>query len=155
MQVILIRHGNAGAYTQPDHERNLSELGKAQAEQTAAWLAANYQPTLFIHSPYNRAAQTCDIVRANFADVPLLVNAHITPDDDAAFAVNDLANTLDTLADDSVVVIVFHMNIIAKVASIITGEAADGFDLAEARVYDTAVFAPGLATEISRFAPNL
>lgn len=152
MQVILIRHGNAGAYTQPDHERNLSELGKAQAEQTATWLAANYQPTLFIHSPYNRAAQTCDIVRA---DMPVLVNAHITPDDDAVFAVNDLANTLDTLADDSVVVIVFHMNIIAKVASIITGDAAAGFDLAEARVYDTAVFAPGLATEISRFAPNL
>ncbi len=38
MKIILIRHGDAGAYTHPDSERNLSELGKRQANQTAEWL---------------------------------------------------------------------------------------------------------------------
>lgn len=155
MRIILVRHGDAGAYTLPDHERNLSPLGQAQAQQTAEWLAANYQPTLFIHSPYNRAQQTCAIIRDRFIGVPVRVNAHITPDDDAPFAVKDLSKTIDQLDDDSVVVIVFHMNIIAKVASILTGEAPDGFALAEARVYDTAVFAPDLADETARFVPAL
>ncbi len=41
MQLILDRHGDAGAYTLPDHERNLSALGQAPASQTSALLAEN------------------------------------------------------------------------------------------------------------------
>jgi len=51
MQLILVRHGDAGAYTLPDHERNLSALGQAQASQTAKWLAENFEPDHFIVSP--------------------------------------------------------------------------------------------------------
>lgn len=160
MQIILVRHGDAGAYTQPDSERNLSELGKAQAQQTADWLAAHHQPTLFIHSPYNRAAQTCEILHnalVNAKNVPVWVNGDITPDDDAKQAVNSLAAQLeqvDNLAD-ACVVVVFHMNIIANVAAILSGSEPDDFSLAEARVLHTEVFAPDLAELVARFVPQV
>ena len=77
MKIILIRHGDAGAYTHPDSERNLSELGKRQANQTAEWLKGyaekNGSPDLFISSPYNRAVQTCQIIKQKFANVEHII----------------------------------------------------------------------------------
>ncbi|OBX78410.1 phosphohistidine phosphatase SixA [Moraxella atlantae] len=160
MQIILVRHGDAGAYTQPDSERNLSDLGRAQARQTADWLAQHYQPTLFIHSPYNRAEQTCEILHSaltNAKDVPVWVNSDITPDDDAKQAVDSLAAQLEHVdnLDNACVVVVFHMNIIANVAAILTGNEPNGFSLAEARVLHTEVFAPELAEGVTRFVPQV
>ncbi|MFW2177363.1 MULTISPECIES: SixA phosphatase family protein [unclassified Moraxella] len=157
MKIILTRHGDAGAYTLPDHERNLSDLGKAQATQTAHWLAdyakKNGSPTLFISSPYNRAYQTCEIVKQGFPTVPHTVFEHITPDDDAKIAIDGLYPLVEDLAEDSCVVIVCHMNIIAYMASILTGDTPESFGLAEARVFKAEVFAPNLAVEIERFSP--
>lgn len=160
MQIILVRHGDAGAYTLPDNERNLSDLGRAQAKQTAEWLAAHYQPTLFIHSPYNRATQTCEILHSaltNAADVPVWINGDITPDDDAKQAVDSLAAQLESIQnpDEACVVVVFHMSVIAKVAAILTGHDPDGFSLAEARVLSAEVFAPNLAETVTRFVPQV
>lgn len=153
MKLILIRHGDAGAYTLPDNERNLSEIGKAQAQKTAEWLQQNAKPTLFISSPYNRAVQTCNIVKQAFADVEHQIFANITPDDDAQTAINGLADLLENMNDDDCVVIVCHMNIIAYMAGLLTGEPPESFSLAEARMLETNVLANGLATEIRRFAP--
>lgn len=162
MKIILIRHGDAGAYTHPDSERNLSDTGKAQAAQTANWLETytqnNDSPSLFISSPYNRAYQTCEIVRRNFGNVPLQIYEHITPSDDAENAIKGLDKMIDTAKttnpDLDCVVIVFHMSIVAYMASILTGDRVEGFGLAEARVLETEVFAPTLATEVTRFVPN-
>ena len=148
MQLILVRHGDAGAYTLPDHERNLSELGKQQATQTAKWLAEHYQPDHFIVSPYNRAQQTLAAIQQFFPEVPVTTYEGITPDDDADIAVAALG---DFIGD--CMVVVCHMNIIAKIASIITDEPLDGFALAEARVYDMGILAPSLAVEVKRFIP--
>lgn len=155
MKIILIRHGDAGAYTHPDNERNLSDLGKAQARQTADWLGQNYQPTQFISSPYNRARQTCDIVRQNFADIPLQIYEHITPNDDAKTAIAGLSDIIDNVPNAACVMIVCHMSIIAHMASILTGNSPEGFNLAEARVFESEVFAPDLAVEVDRFAPKI
>jgi phosphohistidine phosphatase len=46
------------------------------------------------------------------------------------------------------------MNIIAKIAHILTDEPLEGFALAEARVYDMGILAPSLAAEIKRFVPT-
>lgn len=163
MKLIFIRHGDAGAYTHPDHERNLSDLGKTQAQQTADWLKefakTNEKPDLFIVSPYNRARQTCDIVRQNFNDVPLQIYEHITPHDNAEQAIKGLDKIIETAHNENpnldCVVIVCHMSIVAYMVSILTGDTAEGFNLAEARVLETDVFAPNLATEITRFVPKV
>lgn len=154
MKLILIRHGDAGAYTLPDNERNLSEIGKAQAQKTAEWLQQNANPTLFISSPYNRAVQTCEIVKQAFADVEHQIFANITPNDDAQTAINGLADLLANMNDDDCVVIVCHMNIIAYMAGLLTGEQPESFSLAEARILETNVLANGLATQIGKFVPN-
>ena len=148
MQLILVRHGDAGAYTLPDHERNLSTLGQAQASQTAAWLAKNFEPDHFIVSPYNRA-QTLAQIQQFFPHVPVTTYEGITPDNDADIAVDALGE----LVGDCMVV-VCHMNIIAKIAHILTDEPLEGFALAEARVYDMGILAPSLAAEIKRFVPT-
>lgn len=155
MKIILIRHGDAGAYSYPDNERNLSDLGRSQAGQTADWLRQNYQPSEFISSPYNRAKQTCDIVHQNFADIPLQIYEHITPNDDAKNAIAGLSYIIDNLPNAACVVIVCHMNIIAHIASILTGNPPEGFNLAEARVFESEIFAPDLAVEVGRFAPKI
>ena len=149
MQLILVRHGDAGAYTLPDHERNLSALGQAQASQTAAWLAENFEPDHFIVSPYNRAQQTLAQIQQFFPHVPVTTYEGITPDNDADIAVDALGE----LVGDCMVV-VCHMNIIAKIAHILTDEPLEGFALAEARVYDMGILAPSLAAEIKRFVPT-
>lgn len=172
MKLIFIRHGDAGAYTHPDHERNLSDTGITQASQTANWLNAyfkdsaktNTKPDLFIVSPYNRARQTCDIVRQNFVDVPLEIYEHITPNDNADNAIKGLDTIIEKHSIETAqnqnpnldcVVIVCHMNIVANMVAILTGDRAEGFSLAEARVLETEVFAPNLANEIARFVPKV
>lgn len=155
MKIILIRHGDAGAYTHPDSERNLSDLGKAQAQQTADWLTKNHQPTLFISSPYNRAYQTCEIVKQAFPTVEHRIFEHITPEDNAKNAIDGLSNIINDLDENSCAVIVCHMSIIAKMAGILTGDMPEGFSLAEARVLEMDVFAPDLATETGRFVPKV
>ena len=148
MQLILVRHGDAGAYTLPDHERNLSALGQAQASQTAQWLAENFEPDHFIVSPYNRAQQTLAQIQQFFPHVPVTTYEGITPDNDADIAVDALGE----LVGDCMVV-VCHMNIIAKIAHILTDEPLEGFALAEARIYELPVIANGLAVQQQNFIP--
>ena len=69
MQLILVRHGDAGAYTLPDHERNLSALGQAQAHRPQRGFAENFEPDHFIVSPYNRAQQTLAKIQQFFPHV--------------------------------------------------------------------------------------
>lgn len=154
MKLILIRHGDAGAYTLPDHARNLSELGQSQAQQTATWLANHYSPTLFISSPYNRAKQTCEIVKQDFTDIPLTIVDNITPDDDPKIAIDTLGELLTNIDDNACVVVVCHMNIIAYMTSILTGEKPTGFQLAEARVLEMEVVAEYLGNQVGQFIPN-
>lgn len=154
MKLILIRHGDAGAYTLPDHARNLSDIGKQQAQQTADWLAKNHSPTLFISSPYNRAKQTCEIVQQHFPHVEYFMVDNITPDDDPQIAINTLSELLADIEENACVVVVCHMNIIAYMASILTGEKPAGFQLAEARVLEMEIVAEYLGNQIGQFIPT-
>lgn len=149
MQVILVRHGDAGAYTLPDNERNLSELGKKQAKQIAEWIAKNFQPDHFIVSPYRRAMQTLSEITQLLPNIPVTVYDNITPDDDPVQAVDGLSEFVGDC-----IVVVCHMNIIAHIASILTNESPETFALAEARVLEMGMIAPNLAVETKRFIPN-
>lgn len=152
MQLILVRHGDAGAYTLPDWARNLSELGQSQAKQTAQWLT-QFRIGQVISSPYNRAKQTAQIL----TDLPLCICDAITPDDDAKAGLLAMDALIDEtrLHNNAAVLVVCHMNIIAKMADILTEEGVLGFGLAEARVFDLPAIGAGQAVCVQRFIPTV
>lgn len=172
MKLIFIRHGDAGAYTSPDSERQLSPLGQWQATQTGQWLASHYQAWHIITSPYSRARQTAEIIAdCQLSSTPsrlpsspsiqppkplrLSVCDGITPDDDPAVGLQAIAKLIDdtTLLGDGVVMVVCHMNIIAKMTALLTGEPPCGFGLAEARVLELAMIANDSAYLDRHFCP--
>lgn len=163
MKLILIRHGDAGAYTLPDHERNLSPLGQAQAKQTADWLTRSpylKTPMQFISSPYNRANQTLNIITDTLSIKLGTIDSQtidgITPNDRADLAIIELGKKVQNpiITDNGTLVVVCHMNIIANLASLLTGNDEIGFDLAEARVYEMDFLAEQTAKQIDGFCPK-
>jgi phosphohistidine phosphatase len=150
MRLILVRHAEALASPNgQDAIRQLSNRGHQQAQLTAEYLAAHYQPDLLVVSPYTRAQQTLAHLQRKFPDVPTQVYQDIRPDDAALPALQWLAN----LSQETVVV-VCHMNVIAYLAGLLTQDAPEAFALAEARVYEHPVLLQGLSREITRFVPQ-
>lgn len=149
MQLTLIRHGEAAAPVMGDDtKRPLTERGHLQAEQTADYLNKIIKPEVFVVSPLLRAQETLAHLHAYFPDVPVVICNAIKPDDDARAAVE----WLSYLPYESVAV-VCHMNVVAHIASILLTESFQPFNLAEARIYEQAVIAPGLSTQIKSFVP--
>lgn len=150
MKLILVRHGDAGAYTSPDNERNLSELGKAQATKTAQFLS-QFTIDQAIASPYNRARQTAEIL----TDLPLTICPSITPDDNAKTGLLAIAGLIDdkVIQKDGTVLVVCHMNIIAKMADLLDNQGLDSFSLAESRIFELPFVGAGQGVETERFVP--
>lgn len=150
MKLILVRHGDAGAYTLPDHERNLSELGKQQAKKTAQWLNATKIDKV-ISSPYNRAKQTAQIL----SNLPMTICEQITPDDNAAIGLVQIGKLIDDeiVKNNGTVLVVCHMNIIAKMADLLDEQGVCGFGLAEARVFELPFVGTGQGKQIEQFIP--
>ena len=151
MELVLIRHGEAQpAIAANDVKRPLTPRGHEQAEQTAQFVKDKIQPDIFVVSPLLRAQETLQHIQAYFPQVEILICDRIKPDDDP----NDAIEWLSQLPHQHVVV-VCHMNVIAGIAQQLTLETYQGFQLAEARVYEQAVIANGLSTEITRFSPQI
>ena len=149
MKLTLIRHGEAHpAINGHDHSRPLTETGHQQAEKTAQYLTERLQPDVFIVSPLLRAQETLAHLQAYFPDVPTLIYDGIKPDDDAEIAVQWLSQM-----DYQSIVVVCHMNVIAYMDEILTGQNLHPFSLAEARVYEQQVIAPNLSTRQLQFIP--
>lgn len=149
MQLTLVRHGEAAPPVMGnDTKRPLTERGHLQAEQTAAFLKGVIQPEVFVVSPLLRAQETLAHLRQHFPEVPVVICNTIKPDDDAQAAVEWLSH----LPYESIAV-VCHMNVVAHIASILLAESFNPYALAEARIYEQAVIASGLSTEIKRFIP--
>lgn len=169
MKLILIRHGDAGAYTLPDNERNLSALGKAQAKQTANWLkdkAYLKGRVQFVSSPYVRAYQTLAVLLSELKldglaegvkQAPTISYDGITPNGDPKHALAGLAKLADDelITQDGCLVVVCHMNIIARMASLLTHNHDGGFDLAQAKVYELPFIQIAQAVQIDAFCPPL
>ena len=151
MQLTLIRHGEAApAVMGNDHQRPLTERGHIQAQETADFLKNIIQPDVFVVSPLLRAKETLAHLQQYFKDVPVVVCNAIKPEDDAKVAVEWLSH----LPYESIVV-VCHMNVVAHIASLLVSEFFNPYSLAEARIYDQAVIAPGLSTQIKSFIPSI
>lgn len=151
MQITLIRHGEAAAPVMAnDKQRPLTPRGHQQAEQTAQFLTqAQLQPEVFVVSPLVRAQETLAHLQHYFPQVPVVICNTIKPDDDAKVAVEWLSQL-----PYSSVVVVCHMNVVAHIAAILTAETFHAFALAEARVYQQAVLAPGLSSQIQQYLPT-
>ncbi|RKG29450.1 SixA phosphatase family protein [Acinetobacter tianfuensis] len=150
MQLTLIRHGEAAAPVMGnDTARPLTQRGHAQAEQTAAHLKSFIQPEVFVVSPLLRAQETLAHLQKHFPEVPVVICNTIKPDDDAKAAVEWLSH----LPYESITV-VCHMNVVAHIAALLTADSFYPYALAEARIYEQAVIAPGLSTEIKTFIPS-
>ena len=66
MDLILWRHADA-AEGYPDHERQLTEKGRAQAKSVAEWLNKHLQDdTVLLVSPAVRAQQTAKALKRRF-----------------------------------------------------------------------------------------
>lgn len=152
MQLILIRHGEAGQHRQ-DSQRELTERGQRQATQTADYIVKNYQPDALVVSPYIRAQQTMQALSRQLPDVPVTVFENITPLDDHHHAIDDLLAHAEAKQAECVVV-VCHMDIVARICAALTGDAFVSFSLAEARVLEQTVIASGLSKQVTHFIPD-
>ena len=64
VELILIRHANAGAYIEPDFDRQLSEKGKLEAQQTAQVVKySGHQPGTWLCSSAKRTLETTKIIQ--------------------------------------------------------------------------------------------
>ena len=150
MQLTLVRHGEASpAVNGNDDKRPLTKRGHKQAQQTAEYLKDMIKPDVFVVSPLLRAQETLAHLQHYFHDVPVLVCNKIKPEDDAKLAVEWLFQ----LPYESIVV-VCHMNVVAHISSLLTSESFNPYALAEARIYEQAVIAAGLSTQLKSFIPN-
>ncbi len=151
MQLILVRHGEASAAVNGnDDKRPLTKRGHKQAQHTAEYLKDMIKPDVFVVSPLLRAQETLAHLQHYFNDVPVLVCNKIKPEDDAKSAVEWLSQ----LPYESIVV-VCHMNVVAHLSALMTAEPFYPYTLAEARVFEQAVIASGLSTQVKRFIPTL
>lgn len=153
MLLTLVRHGQAhpAAVGQHDFTRELTDIGRSQAEKTAEYIAKHLQPDLFIVSPLLRAQQTLAYIQRHFPNVPVFECDCIKPDDDANIAIEWLSK-LDVENYNSIVV-VCHMNVIAYMQQLLTMEPLDPYSLAEARVFEQHIIEKGLSTYRQRFIP--
>ncbi len=150
MQLTLVRHGEASpALNGNDDKRPLTKRGHKQAQQTAEYLKDMIKPDVFVVSPLLRAQETLAHLQHYFHDVPVLVCNKVKPEDDAKSAVEWLSQ----LPYESIVV-VCHMNVVAHISSLLTSESFHPYALAEARIYEQAVIAAGLSTQLKSFIPN-
>ena len=153
MQLTLVRHGEASpALDGNDDKRPLTVRGQLQAVETARFVQQQVQPDVFVVSPLLRAQQTLAGIQQNFKDldIPVLICDKIKPEDDAKFAIDWLSQ----LPYERIVV-VCHMNVVAHIAEQLTCENFHSFALAEARIYDQAVIANGLSSQINHFIPTI
>jgi len=152
MQLILVRHGEAGPYQPDDAVRKLTAKGMAQAAWTAQQIVDAYQPDLLVASPYVRAQETLAAFQVLLPKVPVQVVDGITPDADPHIGLDQLA-LLPAQYDARCIVVVCHMNIVAYMAGLLLDDDAEGFSLAEARVFEQEIIVPGLSIEKARFVP--
>lgn len=150
MLLTLVRHGEAApAINGQDSKRPLTAVGHQQAEQTADYLKTRMQPDIFVVSPFVRAQETLAHIRQHFPNTEVLICDKIKPDDDAHLAIAWLSQ----LPFENIVV-VCHMNVVAHMAELLTGESFQPFALAEVRIYEQTVIAEGLSTQRHNFTPT-
>jgi phosphohistidine phosphatase len=95
--IYLIRHGLAGHFGdyEDDAQRPLTSPGREKVAQVAQRLPQlNVQLDRILTSPYQRAAQTAEIIQQQYPEAPLETVPDLAPEGDFA-ALYDRLNRLD------------------------------------------------------------
>ena len=154
MQILLMRHGEAEVRHRSDSERQLTDLGREQARQSAAWMLNHgYSLDGLFASPYVRAQQSAGEV-SDMLDVPISTSASLLPETDP----KDVLIWLDGLdiPEEGVIALVCHMPVVARLAGYLcdgSGRHAPGFSLAEVVVIDVPILAAGQGHRSGGFIP--
>ncbi|MFQ3194373.1 MAG: phosphohistidine phosphatase [Colwellia sp.] len=132
MRIFVMRHGQAQSMAPSDQSRELTFLGKGEAENMASRLVDKkvHFDAIFV-SPYIRAQQTAKIVKNTLATATSLTTLEfITPEDSA----DKMRNYLDLTFIDNVqanILIVSHMPLVSYlVAEFTCGQHAPLFETA-------------------------
>lgn len=156
MRLYLLRHAEAEAEAREDDLRELTELGWAQAQASADWLCQQISsPARLIASPLCRARQTARVVQQTMGLESVDILEVLSPEGDPLRAEQALSLILRESVEE--LIVVSHMPLIASLHSwleeglLTTGEP---FSLAEVRVLEAGVMAPGLGQRISGFVPE-
>lgn len=154
MRLFLLRHAEAGAHAD-DAARALTEPGWAQADAVAAWVADRvHGEVVVLSSPLQRAQQTASRVRLALPGARFASVSGLEPDADILQAEQALALQR---GDAEVLVAVSHMPLLGSLAHWLTEGVlgiGEPFGLAEVRVFETEVIAPGLLVEAARHRPD-
>ncbi len=155
MKIIFMRHGQAENFRPPDSSRQLTQFGQEQAKETANYIMDNYNPDLFVVSPYDRARQTLQAFSKINPDTPIEIIKEITPDSDATQALAEIARVIDNKhAQANCVLVVCHMPIVANMVGLLLKQWATAYALAEARVIECEFIAENLGTQIDKYIPQ-
>lgn len=154
MRLYLLRHAEAAANAD-DAARELTELGWAQAQLVADWLCQQVSgPVHIVASPLLRAQQTASVMKQALGLLRLETHDELSPDGDMLRAEQVLSLAVRDGVED--LVVVSHMPLIASLSQWLsegvlgTGEA---FALAEVRVLEAQVLAPGIASVVDAYVP--
>ncbi len=153
MRLYLLRHAEAEAEAREDDLRELTELGWAQAQSASDWLIQQVAgPTRLVASPLCRARQTARVVQQTLGLPEVDILDVLSPEGDPLRAEQAISLIMRETVEE--LIVVSHMPLIASLQSwleeglLTTGEP---FSLAEIRVLEAGVFAPGLGRRCGGF----
>ncbi|VXD01629.1 Phosphohistidine phosphatase, SixA [Pseudomonas sp. 8Z] len=90
MTLWLLRHGQAEVHAASDAQRELTDLGRQEALQSAAHLLGQPLAAIIV-SPYVRAQQTAQVVRERLGfDGSIITAPWLTPSSDVREAIRQL-----------------------------------------------------------------
>lgn len=119
MKLYLVQHGEA-LTKDIDADRPLSNVGHAEVERLAAFLAGHMTVSRVMHSGKTRAQQTAEIFTAIITgEVPVEAISGINPND----SVEDFANRLMNWDED--ILVVGHLPFMSKLVSFLVTGASD------------------------------
>lgn len=149
MILLIMRHGQAIEYREPDHTRALTEYGVKQCEEAGRWLA-NRLPELAVPcdlrvnaidlaivSPYLRTQQTCRAVARGIKIKQQVTFDAVTPMGSAAQSADLIHGYATDLPAPNTILVVTHMPLVSLLADkICAGFNAKIFDTADTLVVD-------------------
>lgn len=150
MHLLIMRHGEAGWHTL-DHDRTLTEAGRAQSASVAQQISGSpWRPTRIWASPLVRAQQTAAIV-SEILNCPVEERAFIKPDDDPGVCLDAL---LERVPGERLM-LVSHMPFVGALATLLVDGHRRGipFMTSQAVVIDLPVTGPGCGDLRAQFLP--
>ncbi len=156
IRLYLLRHAEAEVDAADDSLRNLTELGWEQASAVSDWLCGQVvAPARIITSPLLRAQQTSLVVQQSLNLPEAVVEPALMPDGDIVRAEQAIAMAFRDGIDE--LIVVSHMPLIASLSYWLQEgvmSVGDAFSLAEVRVIEAEVLAPGLGRLGTGFIPE-